>query len=253
MKPDFSKLMSGINSSLSSLDTLRMGANKPPLQLPGQQNTMQPSVMPGGTALGGTGAQPGMAVPGMAGATAQAGGTSTQQAIMNNPAALEQYWQQNPQALRQAIGGNPGMFAPAGLQRDSNTAPPTGLIGSEQAQYGGLLAGMGQLNDGMAGAEAAYDKYGQQATDTMDAYYQPGVGANNQQAALSGALGPEAQKAAYAQFMESPGQAYLKEQSEKAGISKGALRRYVCALEKGALDSLDAEASDLANLLETRA
>jgi hypothetical protein len=45
----------------------------------------------------------------------------------------------------------------------------------------------------------------------------------------------------------------VKEQSEKAGISKGALRRYVCALEKGALDSLDAEASDLANLLETRA
>ncbi|NCC28222.1 MAG: hypothetical protein EOM22_08780 [Gammaproteobacteria bacterium] len=45
----------------------------------------------------------------------------------------------------------------------------------------------------------------------------------------------------------------VKEQSEKAGISKGALRRYVCALEKDALDSLDAEASDLATLLEVRA
>jgi hypothetical protein len=45
----------------------------------------------------------------------------------------------------------------------------------------------------------------------------------------------------------------VKEQSEKAGISKGALRRYVCALEKDKLDSLDAEASDLANLLEKRA
>jgi hypothetical protein len=44
----------------------------------------------------------------------------------------------------------------------------------------------------------------------------PGVQANNAQAALSGAMGPEAQAQAYAQFQESPGQAFLREQGERA-------------------------------------
>jgi hypothetical protein len=45
----------------------------------------------------------------------------------------------------------------------------------------------------------------------------------------------------------------LKEQAEKHLIAKGALRRYVCALEKDALEALDAEQSDIANLMEKAA
>lgn len=42
----------------------------------------------------------------------------------------------------------------------------------------------------------------------------------------------------------------VKEQAEKHSVSKGALRRYVCALEKDEIEKLDAEASDLAVLLD---
>jgi hypothetical protein len=42
----------------------------------------------------------------------------------------------------------------------------------------------------------------------------------------------------------------IAEQSEKAEISKSALRRYVCAKEAGKLDTLNGEAEDLASLLE---
>jgi hypothetical protein len=42
----------------------------------------------------------------------------------------------------------------------------------------------------------------------------------------------------------------IKAQAEKHEITKGALRRYICALEKDALESLSDEQSDLEALLE---
>lgn len=42
----------------------------------------------------------------------------------------------------------------------------------------------------------------------------------------------------------------IAEQSEKSGIAKSALRRYICALEADRLEALDAEAADLSTLLE---
>lgn len=39
-------------------------------------------------------------------------------------------------------------------------------------------------------------------------------------------------------------------QSEKTGISKSALRRYICAKEKDALESLSTEKDDIETLLE---
>ena len=42
----------------------------------------------------------------------------------------------------------------------------------------------------------------------------------------------------------------IAEQAEAHGISKGALRRFVCAKEAGHLDRLDAEAEQIATLLE---
>jgi hypothetical protein len=43
--------------------------------------------------------------------------------------------------------------------------------------------------------------------------------------------------------------AAIAAQAEKYAISKGALRRYVCALESDAMDKLDSEAEDLARLI----
>jgi hypothetical protein len=141
---------------------------------------------------------------------------SMQAALAANPQALEQYWQQNPQALRSAIGGNPAMFAPTGLQRDGNTAPPTGLIGSEQAMYGGLVGAMGELNAGQTKATDAMTGAAGNASDLIRPYYDEGRGASDYQAALTGALGGQAQADAFQRYQESPEQAYLKEQSERA-------------------------------------
>lgn len=136
--------------------------------------------------------------------------------FQNNPGALEQYWQDNPAALRTAISENPAMFAPAGLARDGRTDAPTGLKGAEQAMYGGLLGGMEQLNKGVEGAEGAYNQFGDAAKASLSGYAQQGTGASQYQANLTGANGPEAQAQAFAQYQESPEQAYLREQSERA-------------------------------------
>lgn len=45
----------------------------------------------------------------------------------------------------------------------------------------------------------------------------------------------------------------IAEQAEHHGISKGALRRFVCAKEADKLEGLDSEATDLATLLEMAA
>lgn len=44
----------------------------------------------------------------------------------------------------------------------------------------------------------------------------------------------------------------LANKATEAGLNKGALRRYICAKEADKLAELDNEASDLANLLETK-
>ena len=43
----------------------------------------------------------------------------------------------------------------------------------------------------------------------------------------------------------------IKAQAEKCGLSRSALRRYVCARADDRLEALDTEANDLSHLLET--
>jgi hypothetical protein len=45
----------------------------------------------------------------------------------------------------------------------------------------------------------------------------------------------------------------IKEQSKACGLSRGALRKYICALEADELAKLDAEADDLAKLMTLEA
>jgi len=107
--------------------------------------------------------------------------------------------------------------------------PPTGLIGSEMALQGGsqaaleaLLGGYGQaqgvLNDprgstyNMGGVTGAIG----QGVAGLNPFAQPGGQAFNLQAALAGAMGAPAQQQAFTNFQESPGQAYLRQQSEQA-------------------------------------
>ena len=90
--------------------------------------------------------------------------------------------------------------------------PQTGLIGSEQALRGGLEASVGALEPFTAG----------------------GAGASNIQAALTGALGPQAQQTAFTQFQQDPGQQFLQREGEQSilrnqaaigGLGGGNVRR----------------------------
>lgn len=101
--------------------------------------------------------------------------------------------------------------------------PPTGLIGSEQALQGGLAGALAGLQQGQTGintqlSQARSGVLGQinQGVGGLQPFVRPGQQAQDRQAALSGALGPAAQQAAFATFMESPGQAFLRERGDLA-------------------------------------
>lgn len=90
--------------------------------------------------------------------------------------------------------------------------PQTGLIGSEQA----LQAGYGQGREDLLGTFGVANAAVQPVQSALASFVPGGIGANQQQAALSGALGGEAQRQAFTAFNESPGQAFLRQQAERA-------------------------------------
>lgn len=78
--------------------------------------------------------------------------------------------------------------------------------------------------------------------ETLSPFTQPGQQAAQQQAALSGALGPEAQATAFQQFQDSPGQAFLRDRGERAvlrnaaaigGLGGGNVRRELVEFGQG--------------------
>jgi hypothetical protein len=101
--------------------------------------------------------------------------------------------------------------------------PQTGLIGSEQAIQAGLGGGLSALQQGYGrGRSDIISTMGvagnalEAPVSALNALINPGTQAGQQQAALSGALGSDAQRAAYASFNDSPGQQFLREQGERA-------------------------------------
>lgn len=138
-----------------------------------------------------------------------------------------------------------GEFIPAG---SAGGAPPTGLIGAEQALQGGaagaqagfvgaeqalrggltgalqgitqgrqdIQQGQGSALRSIASAQGAGSRAFQQGIDPIASFISPGQQSQQVQAALSGALGPDAQARAFASFNESPGQAFLRERGERA-------------------------------------
>lgn len=76
----------------------------------------------------------------------------------------------------------------------------------------------GSLAGGLRGANQAANA----GIKALNPWVNQGISANDQQAALSGAMGPEAQAQAYAQFRESPGQQFLREQGERAVMRNAA-------------------------------
>lgn len=117
-----------------------------------------------------------------------------------------------------AGGGIPGQQVAPQMpgQQMGPQMPPTGLYGSEQALQGGLQGGLAALLQGMDQGRGDLMSQFNSATRGLTPFIQPGQQAQGLQGAFSGAMGPEAQAQAFAQYRDSPGQAYLRERGERA-------------------------------------
>lgn len=89
--------------------------------------------------------------------------------------------------------------------------PQTGLIGGENVLKTGFQEGGGEVT---GGETKALDFLGQ-GQETFDPFLQSGFGAQQAQAAASGALGPEAQAEFFRNFQESPNVEFLRQRGEK--------------------------------------
>lgn len=99
-----------------------------------------------------------------------------------------------------------------------------GFYGSpEYAKLQADQANRSALSTGLQGAEQSYQQAQQrldqglsQATGTLQPWMQQGQQAFGVQSALSGALGADAQRQAFSDFVSSPGQEWLQQQGEQA-------------------------------------
>lgn len=98
------------------------------------------------------------------------------------------------------------------------TQPQFGLAGAENALVTGFQGGMGALRQA---SDVANQNINQGITG-LNQFAQPGAQAFNQQAALTGASGVDAQQQAFADFNSSPGQQFLREQGEQSIINQSA-------------------------------
>ena len=109
-----------------------------------------------------------------------------------------------------------------------DNVPNTGLLGYEEAVGGGYDDAVTSLLNAYRGSEGVqgsrdFDiEQTQNAINALSGYNQGGAEAQRRMAALSGALGPEAQAEAMANFQESPGQRYLREQTERGVLRNAA-------------------------------
>ena len=99
-------------------------------------------------------------------------------------------------------------------------AAQANLLAGNQAALGSLGQGYSQgradLTGGFNRAGQTLNTYYNEASGLFEPTQEQGAGAAQAQAALSGALGPEAQAQAYQNYAESPGQSFLRNQQEQA-------------------------------------
>lgn len=145
--------------------------------------------------------------------TAAAAQTAAAPTISEQVAAQDYAINRQIQDLsRQATTATGGQIALPGVaQMPQVDTTGIGFSGATEAIQQGLGGGLAALRAGTAQARSEYTPYSQ-----------AGQAAMQKEAALSGALGPEAQAAAQAEFTESPGQKYLREQQEKALLRSAA-------------------------------
>lgn len=105
------------------------------------------------------------------------------------------------------------------INNGANLAQQNLLSGQNQSistLKNGYSSARSDAINGFGNAERTLDSAYNKATGVFEPVAQQGAGASQIQAALSGALGPQAQKQAFANYSDSPGQKYLRDQQEQA-------------------------------------
>ena len=123
-------------------------------------------------------------------------------------------------ALRQSMAGQVGALNQGA--DDALASVRGGFNTARDDVSTGLNEGLSALRQGVDTARGDVTESSQGAIDRFNPYAQAGQGALEVEAALSGAMGPEAQAEAFANYKESPGQAYAREQQEKALVRNNA-------------------------------
>ena len=112
-------------------------------------------------------------------------------------------------ALRQLAGG----FNPALTQARGQTEQ--GISALQQGGQAGAAASQAAI-DQLNAAQQDVGGLFEQGIQPIQQFVAPGQQSQQVQAALSGALGPQAQAQAFANFTDSPGQEFLRERGERA-------------------------------------
>ena len=163
-------------------------------------------------------------------ATRQIGRYADQQGIGANE--LSGYLGLSPEQTRNAFSQMNVSLAPDPLTEQY------GLSGAENALNQGAMQSQRMLGQTMGQVNSTFNK----GISGLQPFVEPGQQANSLQAALSGALGPEAQAQAFRDFQASPGQSFLQEQGERAltrnaaatgGLGGGNVRRELVGFGQG--------------------
>ena len=132
----------------------------------------------------------------------------------------------NPAAGVPTLGAMPLLAATQeAAPMPASGVPQTGLIGSEQAILGGFTGAMGALDQGVGTANNLLGAYANQVTPS--GVQNAGANATQMQAALTGALGVDAQNSAFQNYNTSPALGYQTQQVnqalERSAAAKGGL------------------------------
>lgn len=169
-----------------------------------QQNIQQPDV----SGIGLSGAESALkgGLQGQLGSYGQglsSGLNTIGRALQGELGAYQQGIDSGLSSLRQGLQGQLGAYDQS-------------LSGAEDAVTGAAQDQTQAIQQGVNQQSGAVTEGYQSGIGEMQPYADTGQQALQKEAALSGALGAEAQQQAIDSFMESPGQKYLREQAEKA-------------------------------------
>ena len=140
----------------------------------------------------------------------------------------------NEADIQNVLGRVSDQGAPITVPGDLGLTPTTGLKGTETALNAGLIQARKDVTGAATAAQGRIQDTTGQATSQLNPFKQTGYMANDKLAALNGLLGVDAQKQAFADFTNSPEQAYLVEQGNRniignataiGGLGGGNVRR----------------------------